>query len=295
VSPSAPREVRVRVPGSSANLGPGFDVLAVALDLELDLTVREADEFVLKTDDPTDRPPRTDLCVKAFESVCPDVTVSYQVSVGMPVGCGLGTSAAARVAGLLAGAQYKGDNLSPQELHQRATELEGHPDNVAAAVYGGVVVCAPTDGDRPVAPALVHPPDELGAVLVSPDERVPTDEAREALPDKIELQDAVANMASACRLVLGLERSDFELIAQGLADRIHQPAREPLYQRSMELVRRADEYGALGATISGAGSSVLVWCRADQSADVAAALMSDCEGWAAVRPVSFNPRGAQVL
>ncbi len=143
----------------------------------------------------------------------------------------------------------------------RATEIEGHPDNVAAALYGGVTLCPPAPearlatsprSARAARGRRVHPRRSRG-------EEVSTETARAALPAELPIADVTHNVAAAAQLVLGIERSDLDLIRAGLADRVHQPRRTPLYPRSMELVERAAELGAIGATISGAGPAVLVW------------------------------------
>ena len=148
---------------------------------------------------------------------------------------------------------FRVDLLHPVQL---ADELEGHPDNVTAAVYGGFVICSREDGALTV--ARFDPPEGVEAVLVVPNDQVATEDARRALPEELPLDDAVANVAAASLLVLGIQRSDLTLIARGLADRIHQPRRAHLYPRSMELVAEAERLGAIGATISGAGLAVLV-------------------------------------
>src|SRR5690606_19390843 len=123
-------------------------------------------------------------------------------------------------------------------------------------------------------------PDGLEAVLVVPEEAVRTRRARSVLPATVPLQDAVHNVAHGAVLMLGLSRGDLDLVARGLSDRIHQPYRAKLYPRSFELVERAPELGALGATISGAGPSVLVWCHYEQTGAVLEALRAEAEGWA---------------
>ena len=140
----------------------------------------------------------------------------------------------------------------------------------------------------------VPAPDELEAVLVVPAEAVATSEARAALPESVPLADAVANVASAATLTLGLATSDWDLIAAGLRDRLHQGYRGPLYPRSAALVEQARGFGALGATISGAGPTVLVWCRADQTGPVMRALRSECEGWAQLLRAPFTTDGLEV-
>ncbi len=123
---------------------------------------------------------------------------------------------------------------------------------------------------------------------------MPTERARAAIPAEVPLADAVANVAAASRLVLGLQSADLDLLASGLADRIHQPRRRDLYPRSMELVEAAAGLGALGATISGAGPTVLVWTTWQDAGKVSAELEGRCAGWAEVRRVPFTPHGADV-
>jgi homoserine kinase len=275
----------VRVPASSANLGPGFDALAAALALHLELEVRETGTFALHTDLAVPWERERNLVVQAFERLHPADGFEFTIRSDIPLSGGLGSSAAAVVAGLLAA-----DHLFEldADVLGLATELEGHPDNVAAALHGGFVVC---EGGR------VHrldPPMGLEAVLVVPDEAVRTAEARAALPQSVPIEDAVFNVAHASLLVLGLAGSDWDLIAAGLHDRLHQPHRAHLYPRSAELVERAPSLGALGATISGAGPTVLVWVRVDQTGMVVDLLKRETAGWASVMRARFEPQGADV-
>ena len=149
------------------------------------------------------------------------------------------------------------------------------------------MVCA---GDEPV---RFDPPPGLEGVLAIPPGPVPTAEARAALPAEVPMADAVHNVAHAALLVLGLANDDFSLIGRGLSDRLHQDRRAHLYPRSMELAGRAEELGAVGATISGAGPTVLFWCHWQQTGNVLAALKreaSECD----VQRVMFAPGGADV-
>jgi len=274
----------VRVPASTANLGPGFDVLAAALSLHLEVEVRESGEFAVDTDLAVPRD-RTNLVVRAFERLHPADGLSFRMASSIPLSGGLGSSAAAVLAGLLAA-----DHMFEldADLLALATELEGHPDNVAAALCGGFVIC---QGGR------VHrfePPLGLEAILVVPDEPVATQAARAALPAQVPLADAVFNVAHAATLVLGLARGDWELIAAGLADRLHEPHRASLYPRSAELAAQAPQLGALGATISGAGPSVLVWTLYEQTGKVTEALRARTDGWASVMRAPFESQGADV-
>ncbi len=274
----------VRVPASSANLGPGFDVLAAALQLHLEVEVEETGRFEVVTEHDIARD-RRNLCVRAFEALHPADDFTFTIRSEIPLSGGLGSSAAAIVAGAMAA-----DHLFEldADLLAVATEVEGHPDNVAAALLGGFVVCADGTASRFDAPA------GLEAIVVVPDDPVRTKEARAALPAEVPMADAVFNVAHAAMLVLGLARGDWDLVSRGLQDRLHQPRRAPLYPRSLEVAERAHELGALGATISGAGPTVLVWSHYEQTGSVAQALKRETEGWAAVMRVPFEPQGAEV-
>jgi homoserine kinase len=245
----------VRVPASTANLGPGFDVLAAALALHLELEVEETGAFAVETDLELPRD-RSNLVVRAFERLHPADGFTFRIASRIPLAGGLGSSAAAVLAGLLAA-----DHLFEldADVAALATELEGHPDNVAAALAGGVVICA---GGRSV---RLEPPAGLEALLVVPGAGATTAEARAALPAEV-----------------------------ALADRQHEPHRAHLHPRSAEIAARARELGALGATLSGAGPTVLFWTRFEDTAAVHAALSEAAAGWAEVLRVPFEPQGADV-
>lgn len=283
----------VRVPASSANLGPGYDAMAAAVSLHLDLEVEETGEFSLDPGGLEVSTGRDNLVVRAFESLYPADDIAFRLRSEIPLARGLGSSAAAIVAGLFAADHLFELALSREEMLVAAAELEGHPDNVAAAIYGGFVVCGAGEGGAPMA-ARFDPPDGLEGIVVIPPEEVSTKLAREVIPAEIPLADAVANVSSAALLVLGLQSADLDLLARGLEDRIHQPRRRDLYPRSMEIVDSATEMGALGATISGAGPTVLVWTTWQEAGNVAAALERRCAGWAEVRRLPFTPQGADV-
>jgi homoserine kinase len=274
----------VRVPASSANLGPGFDTFAAAVGMHMTLEVQETGRFAVETDLKIARD-RRNLAVRGFARLCSPDGFTFRIASQIPLSGGLGSSASAYVAGLMAADHILGLDA---DLLALADELEGHPDNAAAALLGGFVVCA--DGDA----ARFDPPAGLEAVVVVPHEAVRTKQARAALPPEVPMAEAVFNTAHGALLMLGLAKGDFELIARGLDDRLHQPRREHLYPRSMALVRRAPELGALGATISGAGPTVLVWCRHDATAAVHEALRREADGWADVMRAPFEPRGADV-
>jgi homoserine kinase len=274
----------VRVPASSANLGPGFDCFAAALGLHLELEVSETGSFAVETD--LDVPRGLDnLCVKAFQSLHPPEDFTFRISSAIPLTGGLGSSASAIVAGLLAA-----DHLFELDvdLLACATSIEGHPDNVAAALYGGFVVCA--DGQA----VRFEPPTGLEALAVVPEQAVRTSQARGALPGQVPLEDAVFNVAHGALLTLGLARGDWDLVARGLHDRLHEQRRSHLFPRSYELAQRARDLGALGATISGAGPTVLIWCFYEHTGAVVEALRPQIDGWATLLRAPFEAQGAYV-
>lgn len=283
----------VRVPASSANLGPGYDAMAAAVSLHLELEVEETEEFSLDPGGLEVSTGRDNLVVRAFESLHPADGIAFRLRSEIPLARGLGSSAAAIVAGLFAADHLFELALSKEEMLARATALEGHPDNVAAAIYGGFVVCDRGADGTPRA-ARFDPPEGLEGIVVIPSEEVSTERARAAIPSEVPLSDAVTNVSAAALLVLGLRSADLDLVSRGLADAIHQPRRRDLYPRSMEIVDAATELGALGATISGAGPTVLVWTTWQDAGNVATELMERCDGWAEVRRLPFSPLGADV-
>jgi homoserine kinase len=275
----------VRVPASSANLGPGFDTFAAALALHLELEVNETGEFAVETDLEVPRD-RSNLVVRAFERLHPPDDFTFTIRSDIPLSGGLGSSAAAVVAGLVAA-----DHLFEldADVSALACEMEGHPDNVAAALEGGFVVCADGEATR-----FDLPPGLEAIVVVPSDGGVTTAEARAALPSEVPLGDAVYNTAHAALLLLGLTSGDWDLVRRGLHDRLHQPHRGHLYPRSMALMDRARAVGALGATLSGAGPAVLVWSHYEQTGGLVEALRGEAEGFAQVLRVPFETQGADV-
>jgi homoserine kinase len=284
----------VRVPATSANLGSGFDVFAAALSVHLELEVTETGEFAFDAGGLGMPEDRSNLCVRAFEELHPADGLRFELRSEIPIARGLGSSAAAIIAGLLAADHLYELALEPAEVYRRAVELEGHPDNVAAALYGGFAVCPRPDPEGLPAPVRLEPPQGIEPILVVPFEEVPTSEARAALPESVPFADAIDNLAAAAQLALGIERSDLTLIRRGLADRLHQPHRGGLFPRSMELIEAAGELGAIGASVSGAGPTVLVWCFWQDTGKVAGALAERVDGWAEVVRAPFSPTGADV-
>ncbi len=261
----AATRVNVDVPGSSANLGPGYDCLAIALPFRLRLTVerRPGPLTVDVFGDGVDTLPAdaTNLVAATLLTELDERGDDLAISIdnGIPLGAGCGSSAAAIVGALAAADLLRGRVLNATSLVLRASTIEGHPDNVAASVLGGITLAA---GDPPIA-RRIEPPAALGLVVVVADERVATRDARAALGSTVERSDAVWNIQHTALLIHALQTGSLEDLSVALSDRLHQDARAGLMPTFMELRQRSAELGAIGVTLSGAGPSVLIWCAAD--------------------------------
>ena len=296
----------VRAPASSANLGPGFDALGLALDLwnevEVD-TDGPPDSVVLAGRDADLLDGRKNLALEAMHHLAqaagrelPPFALTARTAV--PVSRGLGSSAAALAAGLLAADRLLGLGLTPNELYAHAWQMEGHGDNVGAALYGGAILAVPgvSEAVRLRADAAVA---QLGltTVVFVPEMTGATWAARAALPERIPHADAAFNVATASSLAVGLLLGDRTLIAAGMHDRLHEPYRARLFSHLAPLTEAARAAGALGACLSGAGPSILALCDPADAASVGAAFIEAAEH-AAVHgePVelALSARGAYV-
>jgi homoserine kinase len=274
------REIRVRVPASSANLGPGFDALALALGLYLSCTLRASQRGLRITASGADSAEipgdASNLVWKTFVKLAGEAAGSnfeLEITNEIPLGKGLGSSAAAIVAGLALADAWTGANRGRQRLLEIATGLEGHPDNVSAAVLGGLVVSCQADDGR-VLTASCAIPAGVQIVLVVPDLRLSTEAARAALPQQYPRRDAVFNVQRATLFVAALQSGRTDLLAEAMRDRIHQPYRAPLIPGFAEAMRLDNVPGLLGVALSGAGPSIIAFCQGDGAA--AGAAVADC-------------------
>ena len=254
--------VTVKVPATTANMGPGFDCLGMALDIWNKVQVELgpfAIEIIGEGHDILDAGP-SNLVYRgvklAFEQAGKEaLEVSIKCDNGIALGRGLGSSSAAVVSGLVAGNQMCGGPLSDSDLLTLATKEEGHPDNVAPALLGGCQIVV-RDGERLVT-SPVAAPNDLQAVLFIPETPMPTDEARSLLTPEVDRQDAVYNMGRVGLLVNAFTSGDYEHLAVATQDRLHQPARRGLFPPMKVIFNAAMDAGALGVFLSGAGSSIL--------------------------------------
>ena len=287
--------VVVRVPATSANLGPGFDALGLALALydELEVRLVASDDVVVEVRGegagqvPTDE---THLVARALRHTLdvvglPQLGRRMTCTNAIPHGRGLGSSAAAVVAGIVAARAMLADPrvLDPRAVLAIATAFEGHPDNAAPAILGGATV-AWSDADGPRAVGLELDPSIVATVLV-PDERLATARARAALPTVVPHEDAAFNAGRSALLVEALARRP-ELLLDATEDRLHQGYRSSVMAASAELIRALRAEG-FAATVSGAGPTVLVLTPADDVAEldrVIGELVDGLAGWRVLRP-----------
>ena len=252
--------MRIRVPASSANLGPGFDSFAVALPLLAEFDMHPARTWTVTS--PDDGVPVGDdnLFIVAARAVGKAAGANVQAQhveqrSNIPIARGLGSSAAAIVGGAVAANALLGDALDRRTLLRVASEVEGHADNVAAALYGAFTVALPDQGG-PIATRMAFPRAWRICVFV-PHSTLKTDEARAVLPDVVPRADAIFNLSHAAALVAAILRSDGALLSLAMNDRLHQPARMKLVPALAEIIAAARGAGAFGAALSGAGPSVL--------------------------------------
>lgn len=260
----------VKAPASSANLGPGFDAIGIALDLWNSVTIDTdgVDGEIINTGcEAALLEGRENLTIKAMKTLARDQgrrlpAFSLHAATNIPIARGLGSSAAALVAGLIAADHLLELNLGIEEIFAHAWRIEGHGDNVGAALYGGAILAVP---GVPYATPLL-PQEELGytAVVFIPEVTGATWAARAALPNDVPHADAAFNLATASGLAVGLLTGDTKLIAAGMNDRLHEPYRARLFSHldAMKAVARAN--GAIGACLSGAGPTVLALVPLDR-------------------------------
>jgi homoserine kinase len=271
--------VSVRVPATAANLGPGFDCLGLALGLYMNVKARISDEDLIVLEGEgmagIPRDPGRNLVLKAADSVFRHIRerrppLALELISEIPVARGLGSSAAAIVAGICLANAMAGFPLREKELLKIAVGMEGHPDNVIPAYVGGFVISA-LDGDEPV---WIEVPisGELRAVLFVPKSPVSTEEARRILPRFYSREDCVFNIGRAAMAVASLALGRFDMLGFSMRDRIHQPYRAKLMPYLDPVVDAALGGGAFGAALSGSGSAVLALCHPDRSVGVVESL-----------------------
>jgi len=284
--------IRLRLPATSANLGPGFDAVAVALDFYLEIEAEAAQEFTIAaTGRNADRCGRIEdnLVLETYKAILvandrPIVPLAIKMCNGIPLAMGCGSSAAGRLAAIALAVHFGQLGWGSERVLYEAYQLEGHPDNVAACWLGGFVAAA-CDGEK-VHAAHVAPPADWRAMVVLPGESLPTSKARAVLPASYPMSDVVANIQSVAMLGLAFAQGRGDLLATAMKDRIHQPYRAPICALLPMLLPLVGGHGIVGAALSGAGPAVLVIVEGERRLE---------EASAAVRRALGSPDAAELL
>lgn len=263
--------VKVRVPGTTANCGPGFDTVGIACTIysELELILSEQGTLRIEIDGegkeciPTDK---TNIIYQAVQAVL-DKTgrnhqgISLKLYNKIPLARGLGSSAAAIVSGLIAANAAIGNVLTKEEIFSMATMMEGHPDNVAPAIFGGITISV-IQGNQPTYLRFV-PERILNMVVAIPEFNLSTHKAREVLPETITMNDAVFNISRVALLIGALCKGEFHHLRYALDDKVHQPYRQQLIPGMQEVFHAAVAKGAYGAALSGAGPCLIAFTKSN--------------------------------
>ncbi|MBI4733221.1 MAG: homoserine kinase [Rubrobacteridae bacterium] len=273
--------VKVRVPATSANLGPGFDVLGVAISMYNYFTVEETDsgvEIEILPDNNgklnlTERNLVYRSAIRLFDEIGRKPTgLRIVIEIGVPVGRGLGSSSTAIVGGLTAANEICGNLLSKTDIFRLATEIEGHPDNVAPAIFGGFTVCYKTeDGFRAITQA---PASNIKPLMLVPDTTLETKKARGVLPSMINIEDAVFNISRTGLLVSSIMGGKTEYLKEAMSDKLHQPFRAPLIPGLVEMVREVGRIQNTGIALSGAGPSIICLIERDKEKQITESIYS---------------------
>ena len=301
------RTIRVRVPGTSANCGPGFDAIGVACTIynDLELTLKGEEGLVIEIEGegaaniPADE---RNIVLRAIRTILKrahreDEVKGFHIRMTnhIPLSRGLGSSAAAIVAGLKAANALLGNRFSRRELLQMATNIEGHPDNVAPAIFGGFTISVVTRGRVECFSLMPRMPLKL--VVAVPEFPLSTRLARSVLPEQVKMKDAVFNLSRAALLVAVLTKGQPRFLRNAFADALHQPYREKLIPGMKDVFRAACRAGALGASLSGAGPCLIAYTLENEEA-VGQAMVEafkEHEIEAHALQLSLDAHGARIL
>ncbi|MBE0446522.1 MAG: homoserine kinase [Actinobacteria bacterium] len=297
--------VEVVVPATVANLGPGFDVLGIAINLYNRFKVSEIDNGLeielmhggglnLPTDD-------KNLVFISAKRLFDEVGYRFKglsigIENGVPIGRGLGSSSTAIVGGISAANEISGAKLSKDEVFDLATKIEGHPDNVGPAIFGGFTICYQAGSSYNA--VSYRPSDNLRPVLLIPNAMLETEKARAVLPSSISISNAVFNIGRSSLLVSALLTGRSDLLREAMEDKLHQPYRAPLIPGLVDMIRGVSCLGGVGIALSGAGPSLI--CIVEKAGEgefyeQIRGLLKDRNQGYTIQPVEFDLRGARVV
>lgn len=295
--PRIGQRVIVDVPATTANLGPGFDCLGAALDLNNRFAMRRIEgggerfELIIEGSEGSHlRGGPENLVYRAAQRVwkaagLEPVALEARVRLAVPPARGLGSSATAIVAGLMGANALVGEPLSKEKLLELAIDIEGHPDNVVPSLLGGLCMTAKAASQR-WRVVRCEWASTVKAVVAIPSIRLSTSEARRAMPKAVPVSDAVVNLGALTLLLQGLRTGSGDLISDGMHDRLHEPYRWRLIKGGDQVKQAAMDAGAWGCAISGAGPSVLALCAEDKGVAVSRAMV---RAWEAAGVASRAP------
>jgi homoserine kinase len=297
--------VRVRVPATTANLGPGFDALGLALDLwnEADFTQTDEGRVVVTVSGegadslPSDGENAVAVAAAQVYAMAGKEPPGLRIECvnRIPLTSGLGSSSAALLTGMLGANALLGEPCTRAEMLTLATESEGHPDNVVPAMLGGLVASVISDGRVVTRKLLVSP---MAVTVVLPDFYFPTKAAREILPEYVQRQEAIFSLSRAVLVIKALETGDMGLLSQVMEDALHQPYRLPLIPGAREAIQAARKAGASGVALSGAGPSLIAFSGQPADAGIGLAMQQAFEAAglrARIFPLNISQSGASVV
>ncbi|MDZ7343120.1 MAG: homoserine kinase [candidate division KSB1 bacterium] len=299
------QSIILRVPASTSNLGSGFDTLGLAIDLPLTVkfTISNAGKKIRAQGEGATliQQKENNLLLQAFDRACREMRresppLKIEIDNRIPLKRGLGSSGAAVVAGLVGANILLGKKLSPQHLLNLAHEIEGHPENASASLFGGLTVNGAENGNVQFNRFVL--PDDWVAVAFIPELEIATHEARRVLPESLPRADAIKNVQRVAVLVSAFAKRDPSLLKFGVQDWLHQPYRKALIPGFDDFLAAADRAGAFAAFLSGSGSTILAICAKRQAKKVVAALaeaaiQNKLTGKAAV--LKFDRQGAREI
>ncbi|MBC7476211.1 MAG: homoserine kinase [Candidatus Sericytochromatia bacterium] len=259
------KSIKLKVPATTANVGSGFDVMGIALNLYNFIEIKESNKTTINFDKNIKvSSGKNNLIYKSIERIfneqnlkTPDFEIN--VSINIPTSRGLGSSSSAIIGGLVAANYFCGQKFSKNEILNFANDIEGHPDNVAPCLLGGIV--SSVVENKKVFSCNINTDLDLSFVVIIPEFELPTSESRKVLPKTINFSDAIFNMSRLSFLINGFYKNDLKMIEIGLKDRLHEQYRGKLIKGFDEIKNIALENGAIGSVLSGAGPTILAVCR----------------------------------
>ena len=295
--------IKIKVPATSANLGPGFDTLGLALDLWNETVITPADDFFVRAKGEGAglvAKGKNNLIVRAAQKLADHIGMPLPAFHAdcvnqIPLSSGLGSSAVAILTGLLAGNALLENPLSNEGILNLAAKMEGHADNVAPAMMGGLVVSTMNDGK--VIARQIPIGIKIHATIVLPDIYISTKEARAALPRKVSMKNAVHNISRTVLVTEAFRNGDLSLLGEAMADKLHQPYRLKLIPGAQSAMDAAREAGAAAVALSGAGPSVIAFSSKAESGvgEVMKRAFGEAGLQARIFQLGVSIRGAEIL